>query len=281
MGRLLEEQDDWELLSIPCEATENDPLGREKGEFLSEAPGGARYSKEDYETLKREMPPFEWASLFQQNPTPEGGLLFHKENFKRHKIVPWGCKSYITADMAYKDKASNDPAVICKWDIDAHGDWYADDLWRERSTPDVIANVLSDFCLDHKPVEVLLENIDETFGGALIRKVFDERGVRTPIVTLPAAGNKEQKATSYRAQVSRGKVSIKEAPWAEDFIAEHLRFPNGKNDDMVDNGSLLGRRMDQLREPFVRSSPMRYGRNTGQHIIDSLQTDTSLKTRFA
>ena len=222
-GRLLDTQDGWEVLNIPAEAGEDDTLGRKKGEFLSAI--GSRYSEEDYVELKRDMPPYEWSSLFQQNPTPEGGLLFHKENFKRHKTVPWGCKSYVTADMAYKDKASNDPAVICKWDIDAHGDWYADDLWRERSTPDVIANVLSDFCLDHKPVEVLLENIDETFGGALIRKVFDERGVRTPIITLPAAGNKEQKATSYRAQVGRGKVSLPEnAPWVEDFIAEHLRM---------------------------------------------------------
>jgi predicted phage terminase large subunit-like protein len=281
VGRLLEEQDDWELLSIPCEATENDPLGREKGEFLSEAPGGARYSKEDYETLKREMPPFEWASLFQQDPTPDDGMLFKKESFLTHTQTPWGSRSYVCADLSYSDKQTSDPAVITKWEIDSQGTWYCDDLWRERAMPDVTATVLAQFCLDHNPTELLLEKVDENFGGALIRRVFDEMKVRTPIVTLSAAGDKVQKATSYRAQVSRGKVSIKEAPWAEAFIAEHLRFPNGKNDDMVDNGSLLGRRMDQLRQGSTKISMMKYGPHTGQNIIESLNTTKILKTRFA
>ena len=147
--------------------------------------------------------------------------------------------------------------------------------------PDITANMLATFCLDHKPKELLLETVDDNFGGSLIRDIFRRRGVRTPIVTVSAAGDKVQKATSYRGQVSRGKVSVPETPWAEAFIDEHLRFPNGKNDDMVDNGSLLGRRMDTLRAPSVKASQMRYGRNSGQHIINSLNREKSTKRRFA
>jgi phage terminase large subunit-like protein len=95
------------------------------------------------------------------------------------------------------------------------------------------------------------------------------------------AGDKVAKATAYRAQVSRGKVSVKEGPWSEDFIQEHLRFPNGKHDDQVDNGSALGRRMRDVRVPSVKKSQMRYGHHTGQHIIDQLTTPAVTQTRLA
>ena len=270
-GRLLAAQDEWEVLSIPAEAGDNDVLGRKKGEFLSECRGGARYSREDYADLKKNMPPYEWASLFQQNPTPDEGIYFQKDWFQTYENIPWGVTTYVTADLSYTDKNTSDYAVVCAWDIDSDGNWYLKDMWRNKATPDVTASIFVDFCRDFKPVEAILEKVDDNFGGPLIRKLLEERGVNAYITTVSAAGHKEQKATSYRAQLSRGKVFIPQKFWTEDFISEHLRFPNGKHDDMVDNGSLLGRHMDIIRGGTVKTSKTRNNPNSGDNIIKSLR----------
>jgi predicted phage terminase large subunit-like protein len=53
---------------------------------------------------------------------------------------------------------------------------------------------------------------------------------------LPS-GAKEVRAGPYSAAVERHDVYLVEAPWNEDYIAEHESFPYGRNDDQVDASS--------------------------------------------
>jgi len=216
------------------------------------------------------MPPYDWAALHQQNPTPDEGLEFQRDWFGTHDGAPWGSTTYLTADFSYTDKESSDPSVICVWGVDHDNNWYLRDRWSERVTPDVSGRVFCDMIAEYKPYEALVEKIDWNYATHIIQEM-ERRRLYTHVETLSAAGDKKSKATAYRAQCARGKVFLPKTHWAEDFLHEHLRFPNGKNDDQVDNGSLLGRRMAQVRAPSVKSSPMRYGPHTGQHIIDTLE----------
>ena len=280
-GRLLESQPgQWEILNIPAEAGDDDILGRSPGEFLSESKGGSRYARADYEDLKNTMPPYEWSALFQQNPTPAEGQDFKREWFDYHNGVPWGSTYYVTADFSYTDKESSDPSVICAWGIDQNNDWHLADMWRGRVTPDISGSTFCTFLKEYKPSEALVEKIDWNY-ATHIQQEMDRRNIYTHVETLSAAGDKKAKATAYRAHCARGKVKVPRKHWTEEWIHEHLRFPNGKNDDMVDNGSLLGRRMAATRAPATKSSPVRYGPNTGQNIIDSLQAHDTAITRLA
>lgn len=273
-GRLLAEQEgQWEVLSIPAEATDGDtdPLGREPGVFLSEADGGARYDRGDYLDLKATMPPYEWAALYQQNPTPSEGIEFQRDWFNFHTGSPWGSTRYVTADLSYTDTDNSDPACICAWDVDHNNDWYLVDRWKEVCTPDISGDVFCDMLAEHKPYEALMEKLDYNYATHILQEM-DRRRLYVHVEPLSGAGDKKAKATAYRAHCARGKVHLPAgAPWTEDFLHEHLRFPNGKHDDQVDNGSLLGRRMAMVKAPSVQSSKMRYGPHTGQHLIDTLE----------
>ena len=61
----------WEILVLPAEAEENDPLGRKLGEFLW---GDDAYGYTEFLRQQKAMqPPGNWSALYQQRPTrPEG-----------------------------------------------------------------------------------------------------------------------------------------------------------------------------------------------------------------
>ena len=275
-GRLLEKQGDrWAVLEIKTEAEEDDILGREAGQYLCDAPGGSRYSQEDYDEMRQDMPPYDWSALHQQNPVPTEGLFFQKNWFPRYDVVPENATYYVTADLSYAGKETSDYAVIMAWAIDHEANWYCVDMWRDKATPDVIADQMVSFLEQYKPYEAVLEKVDDNFGGAIIRSRMDERRIFCNLATVSAAGNKSAKATNYRGRMARGKVLWPDKPWVEDVIHEHLRFPNGKNDDIVDNGSVLGRHLDNISTPKFIKPAQRIGTDTGQALIDSILESAS------
>ena len=75
--------------------------------------------------------------------------------------------------------------------------------------------------------------------------------------------------------MARGKVFWPNKPWVEDVIHEHLRFPSGKHDDIVDNGSVLGRHLDNISTPKFIQPSQRIHSNSGQAIIDSILDSAS------
>jgi hypothetical protein len=74
-GRILEASqnggDHWDVVSLPAEAEDNDPLGRQPGEFLWED------SEYGYDRFLRQQKanqlPRNWTALYQQKPTPDTG----------------------------------------------------------------------------------------------------------------------------------------------------------------------------------------------------------------
>ena len=81
-GRILAEADrtgePWEIISLPAEAGEDDPLGRQPGEMLwsdDEAYGYARMLERE----KNSQPPRNWAALYQQSPVPDAGNYFEEQ----------------------------------------------------------------------------------------------------------------------------------------------------------------------------------------------------------
>jgi hypothetical protein len=63
--------DTWEILKLPAEAEENDPLGHKLGEFLWEDGeyGYASFLRQQ----KATQLPGNWSALYQQNPGRDTG----------------------------------------------------------------------------------------------------------------------------------------------------------------------------------------------------------------
>ena len=117
-GRLLEEEDDWEVLSIPFRAvSDDDPLGRKPGEFLDDG----RYSMEDcqkiwdsYEGSPRKR--YVRNALYQQNPQPLEGMPFPSVNRCRYRMDDAFARDhtvYVIADIAEsKDRRRDTTGVV-------------------------------------------------------------------------------------------------------------------------------------------------------------------------
>jgi hypothetical protein len=57
------------VISIPAIAEEDDPLGRDPGEYLWDDPSGYNYAA-FLRARQRETSPMMWAALYQQRPAP-------------------------------------------------------------------------------------------------------------------------------------------------------------------------------------------------------------------
>ena len=68
----------------------------------------------------------------------------------------------------------------------------------------------------------------------LIQQLRSEGKVK-PIGVKPQ-GSKTERAGAVMAMIEAGRVLLpKEALWLDDFMAEVLAFPSGRNDDQVDS----------------------------------------------
>src|SRR5262245_40581531 len=78
-GRVLEQIDrkliKGRVISIPAIAEDNDPLGREPGQYLWDEPNGYNYGA-FLRDRQRETSPMMWSALYQQRPAPEEGDYF-------------------------------------------------------------------------------------------------------------------------------------------------------------------------------------------------------------
>ena len=87
-GRILNSDDAkrWTVLSLPAIAEENDALSREPGEAL----WPERFPVEELPSVQRgEISSSSFASLYQQNPVPAGGLTFQRPWFEhRYDELP-------------------------------------------------------------------------------------------------------------------------------------------------------------------------------------------------
>ena len=234
-GRLADQMkeggEQWEVLSLPAEAMENDPLGRAVGDWLWPEYFGA----ELYETKKRIMTPRDWSALYQQSPTPPGGLFFEEQWFKwyEYQKPPANLVKYGASDYAVTQDGG-DYTVHGVFGIDTQDNIYVLDWWRKQTASDKWVEVLLDLMKKHKPMAWAEEKDQITKSiGPFINKRMRERRIHCLRRQYSSkGGDKTVKARSIQARISQGKMFLPTgAPWVPDLMAELLRFPAGKHDD--------------------------------------------------
>jgi predicted phage terminase large subunit-like protein len=234
-GRILEKEgrvEDgglWEVINLPCEAEENDPLGREIGEPLWSDFG---YNQAWIEEKKIAVGSRTWFSLYQQRPSPESGDIFKRQWIKFYKSLPNLDEQVISVDASFKDTKKADFCVMQCWGKKG-ADKYLIDQIRDRMSFTTTLNSLRSFCAKHKNAHTKLVE-DKANGTAVIDTLKREISGLIPIEPM---GGKEVRANAVSPQWEAGNVYLPHpdiAPWVNDLIEEMLHFPNGKNDDQVD-----------------------------------------------
>jgi predicted phage terminase large subunit-like protein len=255
-GRLLEEAkaggEQWEVVSLPAEAEENDALGREVGEQL----WPEWFTPEQLRIAKRDAR--NWSALWQQRPMPESGDYFKNEWFRWYDTPPPRdqLRTYGASDYATKAEGG-DWTVHVVVGLDPSSDIYVLDLWREHADSAAWAEALIDLMAKWKTITWAEEagQIKASVGPFITKRQL-ERKVFAVRRQFTSATDKPSRAQAIRGRIGMGKVLFpRHAPWVIDLVQELLRFPAGTHDDQVDTLSLIGRMLDEM-VPGSKPAPM-------------------------
>lgn len=271
VGHVLE-QEDWEVVSFPAIAEENE-------EFLIESPLGNRVHKRsigdvldpEREPLailnlqKRRIGEYAFSSQYQQNPIPVGGAIIKTEWFKHYEpgrrpnrfscmIQSW--------DTANKAGELNDYSVCSTWGVyDLH--YFLLDVFRQRLNYPDLKRAAHQQYEKWKPDSVVIE--DKASGTQLIQDLKAEGLYFVKPYDPPPATDKQIRLHAQSAEFESGRVLLPQtAPWLDIYIRELITFPGSKYDDQVDSTTQALDYLKQNRDLEIwaklgrRSS--RYGR---------------------
>lgn len=243
-----EGKDDWELISFPAIAEENDIIGRKIGDALCPE----RYDIDALMALKEGLPDQYWEALYQQRPGKIEGDIFKDQWWQFYDEKPSFFKKITQYwDTAQKPGITNDYTVCSTYGETENG-MYLIDVWRDK----VDAPSLEDMCLLqyhlYKPQEVVIE--DKASGIGLIQHL--NKKTKIPVTAMLPTRDKVQRAISATPFIRSGRVFLpRQAPWLKEFIKEHNQFPNMDHDDQVDTTSMMVEHFNNtsIYKPRVRS----------------------------
>jgi predicted phage terminase large subunit-like protein len=190
-------------------------------------------------TLKRAKGTYAWSGQYQQNPTPRGGGLFQRTDFKIVGALPNTCGAAVRAwdYAATEDTGDNDPdytAGVKMRRCTATQNFYVEHVERGRWSPanseTVIINTASQ---DGAATKIRLP-IDPGATGKIANASFIKKLAGYNVKAERMSGDKVVRATPAAVQVEAGNVLLLRGDWNEAFIDELCRFPRGGHDDQVD-----------------------------------------------
>ena len=243
----------WDVVSLPMEAEENDLLGRKVGEPL----WPEWFTSDMVAQAKRDAR--NWSSLYQQRPSPETGAYFDSSWFKYYDKLPSNIKIYGASDYAVSDN-SGDYTVHGVFGLDTDDNIYVLDWWRgQKSSLDWVDQLIL-MIKTHKPVMWFEESgVIYKSMNPLITKRQQETGAWCARKAITRTKNKEMSAQSIRGRMQQGKVYFPYASWFTDLKIEMLSFPAGKHDDQVDVMALIGMALGDMAATQINIKPIAAG----------------------
>lgn len=250
-------RENWVVLSLPAIA-EKDEEYYIHNPLYQEALGDTHFRRREGESIHPEKYPIQrlrriealsprgFRSLYQQRPTADEGDIYRKEWWKRFdpsfisvdpllNIISWDTSQTVseTADFSV--------GLHMKFD---GTDTYIPRRWKYKLIyPSLKALIVETYEMHH-PDFVLVEY--KSSGISLVQDIQKDHP-EIPIIGVPVTdGSKEARAIAVSDFVQSGRVHLPQADknnqndpelWAEDFISEMAKFPNGAHDDDVDSFS--------------------------------------------
>jgi predicted phage terminase large subunit-like protein len=243
IGRLLSAQDEgadtWDVLHLPAISEAGEALWPEV------------YPIDKLLRRKANMSSRMWEAQFQGQPVPLEGGMFPRSWWQRYTTLPPMRRVELCLDSAFKEGVENDYSALALWGDDGAGSVYLIRAWRARvAFPDLIrlghdAHAWARSQFPNLSIPFVIE--DKASGQSAIQ-VFRQpyhtaSGTlpRLPVVAFKIDGHQSKTA---RAEGVTGIVEGKSAyipnhaPWLDDWIVEHERFPFGEHDDQVDTTAM-------------------------------------------
>jgi predicted phage terminase large subunit-like protein len=242
VGHVLD-QGAWEVLSFCAIAKEDeahvieDSFGtrcftRKAGEALQPE----RESLSSLRSMRQTIGEYNFASQYQQNPTPLGGAMVKTDWLRYYDVTsrPPNFSCILQSwDTANKSGELNDFSVGTTWGVfDEH--YYLLDVFRRRLNYPELKRAVIEQARLYRTDSILIE--DKASGTQLIQDLGKDGlfGLK-PYEPFPGA-DKILRLHAQTALFEAGRVLLPvSATWLEEYIRELTSFPGGKYDDQVDS----------------------------------------------
>jgi predicted phage terminase large subunit-like protein len=285
-GKLLKSEKNVTLINLPCEAEENDPLGRNIGDALFPEIGKNKnwliqfkdsYVNDVSGTSDGGGGPRAWNALYQGRPSSQTGNMLKRYWWKYWKpagvdlppvtvrgengefvnvdaiVLPNTFDRIMQSwDMSFKDSAGTDFVAGGVWASKWADIFYLDQVYERMDFVKTINALISVTKKWPNAATKLVE--DKANGPAVISMLRHRVGGLLPV---QPEGSKQARASAVSPLIEAGNVYLPHpmiAPWVNEFIEQCAAFPNVTHDDLVDQMSQALKRfmfLDSQNESFM------------------------------
>ena len=241
-GRIInQEGHKTKVINFPCEAEENDVLGRKEGESLFPEIGKDNDWLRDFKlTYTSSEGGRAWASLFQGRPSALEGNLLKREWWQYYDKLPSKfdrvCQSW---DCAFKDSDSSDFVVGQVWGMIGIDCYLIDQIRARMDFPSTLEAIAVTKERYPQTQRIFIE--DKANGSAIISILQN----KIPgVIPVNPEGGKIARVSAVSPHIESRHVFLpKYSAFIGDFINECSSFPSGTHDDQVDAMSQAINRM--------------------------------------
>jgi predicted phage terminase large subunit-like protein len=244
--------EEWEKISFPAIAEEDDVLGRKPGDPLFSPLIEMTRDKALawWERLKRSMSSYDFAAQFQQRPAPAQGAIFNVDWWRfwttRPEFVSYkmdengnetstpdgtvilrpdlsGARLLDSWDLNFDDTVNSDFVVAQRWGMTGARRYLLSQVRGRWDFPETLKQ-FELFNDDRRVHEHLVEK--KANGAAMIKMLSDKFSGIKPI---NPTSSKEVRARAITAEVESGHVYLpdpREFPWVNDLLDELREFPS-------------------------------------------------------
>ena len=237
-GRLLKDVPELcHELNLPCEAEENDPLGRKVGEALAPDLGKDDNWLREFKLMyMNQEGSRSWLALFQGRPTAASGNMIKRSWWKYYDKMPDHFDEMLQSwDCTFKDAKTSDYVVGTVWGR-VSSRYYLLDLVRDRM--DITVTMASIRNMTAKWPRALTKLIEDKANGSAVIQMLQ---TSIPgLLPVNPSGGKIARAAAVSPAIESGNVFIPSpelCPWVINYVEEWSAFPNGSNDDQVDSST--------------------------------------------
>jgi predicted phage terminase large subunit-like protein len=237
-GFLLEQSDEWEVLSLPAIAIANEDIPTWDGQIYHRRIGDPLSPEREplwvLEPVKQQIGTYLFSAQYQQSPAPPEGAMIKRAWVQRYAQLPPDSEraSILQSwDTANKGGPENDWSVCTTWIRGRRRQWYLIHVWRGRLDYPALKAKAKELARRFDARRVLIE--DAGTGTSLVQEL---RGTVSRIVAIKPQGDKIARMSAASAKFEAGQVFLPErASWLSDLEEELFAFPGSRYDDQCDS----------------------------------------------
>ena len=246
IGRRLEQEpDEWEIIDFPAIAFEEDALGRKPGEALWPERFDVPVLKKIEETLGQRW----FSAMYQQRPVTGSGNKILHEWWNWYDEPPTQFERIVVSwDTAWGIKERNDYSVSAVWGATKNG-YYLLEVLRDRVEFPTLLDWAHDFSSRYLNC---LHLVEDAVSGTPLTQML-RRDTDYPVKPQRVSVDKEARLNAVIHMIEAGLCHLPtKAPWLQEFLDEHRRFP-GSRKDQVDTTSLVLAHFGEIYPTVIRT----------------------------